>query len=172
MKNRKVFFGVALFLAVLTLGIGYAAISNVDLQITGSAAGEGVQENFNVRFTDDVTVDSNGAASRVVVEARKTGDLSGVVNVSKLSAKDETVVVTYTVENYSEDLSAALSLDSSEIVDDNFRITAVLSDNLIAAGGKATVTITITSLNTIIDEGDYTKAFAFTVTADPEAPRQ
>lgn len=171
MKNRKTFFGVALLLAVLTLGIGYAAISNVNLEITGNASGEGAQENFNVRFAEEVIVDRSAAAERVEVSATKTGDLSGRIDVSKLSAKGEKVVITYTVENYSEDLSAELSLSSAEVVDQNFRITAVLNDNFINAGESATVTVTVESLNTIIDEGDYTKDFTFTVIADPEQPQ-
>ncbi len=61
-KQKKVILGIVL-LIVLFMGIGYAAITNVELSITGRATATANQENFKVYFTGENTVKSNNDSS-------------------------------------------------------------------------------------------------------------
>ena len=92
MKNRKTFFGLALLLAVLTLGIGYAALSNVTLNITGTATGTPDSSNFKVELSEqaeDIVVDKTAANANVAVDAKVTDTLNASLTVSNMSTKNE-----------------------------------------------------------------------------------
>lgn len=103
-KTNKIIIGVIL-IAVMLLGIGYAAIQNITLNISGTAKADPSQSNFKVMFTGTPTVSDS---SKVV--AAITNDTNATINVSGLTAKGQTVTATYTVQNVSSDLSADLSV--------------------------------------------------------------
>lgn len=172
MKNKKTFVGVALLLAVLMLGIGYAALTNITLNITGTATGTPDGSNFVVKFSDDaskIVVDKTKANGNASVVAEKTGDLSAKLEVSNLTSKGESVTVTYTIENNSKDLGAELVLDPAGVKDSNFEITAVLGSDSIAKGESTTVTVTATLLVTPVT-ADVSTSFNFAVEAKPVQP--
>ena len=151
MKNKKTFIGVIVLLAVLMLGIGYAALTNITLNINGSATGTPDGSNFLVDFSDDtskIVVDKSKANANVVVVAEKTGELAAKLDVSNLTSKGESVTVSYTIENNSEDLSANLSLSPASYKDSNFEINVVLGNDSIAKGESTTITVTATLLVT------------------------
>lgn len=50
MKKRKTFLGLILVIAVLVLGVGYAALTSVNFTINGTASATADQENFKVIF--------------------------------------------------------------------------------------------------------------------------
>ena len=172
MKNKKTFIGLIVLLAVLMLGIGYAALTNITLNINGTATGIPDGSNFVVDFSDDeskIVVDKSKANTNVVVDAKKTGTLKAKLDVSNLTSKGESVTVTYTIENNSKDLNADLELSPASFKDDNFEITAVLADDSIAKGESTTVTVTATLLVTPVTE-DVSTSFNFSVEASPVQP--
>ena len=59
MKKRNTYVGLILLVAVLMLGIGYAATAQV-LKVTGTATGVYSQENFNVVFESAKAGDYDG----------------------------------------------------------------------------------------------------------------
>lgn len=61
-------FGFGLFLLVLVLGVGYAVVTSVDLNINGTAAVKGA--DLKVSFNDDTEVSS---AEKVTATATKGG---------------------------------------------------------------------------------------------------
>ena len=61
--NKIILF--TLIIVVLLLGVGYAAIQNVTLNIAGTASADASQSNFKVMFTGTPVVsDSNFAISK------------------------------------------------------------------------------------------------------------
>ena len=63
-KNKKTLQIVLLVvIAVVTLGIGYAAISAVNLIINGNATASVNQENFKVHFTQAQSITGSTGAS-------------------------------------------------------------------------------------------------------------
>ena len=49
-RTNKIIIG-AIIISILLLGIGYAAIQNITLNISGTAKADPSQSNFKVRFT-------------------------------------------------------------------------------------------------------------------------
>ena len=90
MKKRTIL--PLLLVAVLALGIGYAAVAGVTLQINGNAIVTPTQENFGVRFDGTPTVDKATAA----ILADKT---KASLDVTGLSDKNDTATATFTVLN-------------------------------------------------------------------------
>ena len=92
--NNKIIGGIVL-LAILLVAVGYAAIGNVGLNITGSAKGEAKQDNFLVEFIGTPTTGGDGTTTATINESQKT---EGTVSVSGLTARGETAIATYTVK--------------------------------------------------------------------------
>ena len=112
-KTSKI-VAIVLIAAILIIGVGYAAIGNITLNIAGSAKADPAQANFTVKFSGTPTTDkTNVAASSTTanVTAAVTDDLNATIGVTGLTAKGDTVSATYTIQNTSADLSANLSAD-------------------------------------------------------------
>lgn len=167
MKNKKVFIGVFLVLAVLTLGIGYAAISDITLNINGTASAKPSDDNFKVLFTDDPITVSDAAK----VTATKTDDLNATIAVKDLTAKGDKVTATYTMKNDSPDLSASIALPT--ITNSNEEYFNVTTDwqaaKTVASGDTVTVTVTVELVKTpVADTQEANVNLAFV--ASPQQP--
>ena len=170
MKNKTMFIGVALLVAVLMLGIGYAVLSNITLNITGSATGVPSQENFEVKFAENVTYDVSDANANIVVSPSVEGDLSAKIDVTNFVSKGESVTVDFTVQNLSKaDLNADLEVVRVGDADDNFSVTVTPAATNIAKGGSTTVTVRIESLVTPINN-NISGSFQFQLIAKPVQP--
>lgn len=167
MHKKKTFVGVFLMLAILVLGVGYAAISNITLNITGSATASPDDKNFSVKFNDTAITVSD--ANKVT--AKKTDDLNATLEVTGLTAKGDTATATYTIENASADLSASLA--SPVITNSNteyFKVTTDLADATVITHGKTTtVTVTVELIKTPITQ-DETTDITLKVVASPVEP--
>ena len=96
MKKKNTFLGVALLIAVLVLGIGYALTIN-GLKVTGTATAKEDGSNFNVIFTaadtDDDTVNAE-------IDASDTEKKTAIMDVT-LGKVGESVSAWFTIENTS-----------------------------------------------------------------------
>lgn len=165
MKRKNTYVGLVLLLAVLMLGIGYAAITNIDLKIGGSAKAVVSDENFKVAFTDKSASDEN------IVTAGITDDHNATIKVESLTAKGDSVTATYTITNQSEDLSA--SITKPTVTNDNEEYFSVTTDwdaaKEVAAKGTTTVTVTVELIKTPID-ADETANINISFVASPVQP--
>lgn len=84
MNNTSKIVLITIIVTVLLLGLGYAAIQNITLNITGTAVAETKQENFNVRFFGTPVV-SDGA----MVIASIINNQEATMNVSGLTEKGQ-----------------------------------------------------------------------------------
>lgn len=126
--------------ASILLGLGYAAIQNITLNITGTAAADPNQSNFKVRFINNpapTVTDSTYAIASI------TDDYNATINVSGLTTKGQTVSATYTIENASVDLSADLAISTTNTNTEYFKISSQLAKTSLIAGEKTTVTVTV-----------------------------
>ena len=126
--------------ASILLGLGYAAIQNITLNITGTAAADPSQSNFKVRFIHNpapTVTDSTFAIASI------TDDYNATLNVSGLTAKGQSVSATYTIENASADLSADLAISTTNTNTEYFKISSQLAKTSLIAGEKTTVTVTV-----------------------------
>lgn len=169
MNKRKTFFGIALVLAVLVLGIGYAVVANDVLTISGTATATPNDENFKVILTGTPTTDVTGAKAGSV-DAKVTNETTGSITVTGLTAKDEVVTATYKIQNNSPDLTAKLSAGVTNDNTEYFEVTAEIADaDLTVAEKETTVTVTVKMLKTPV-EANETANITITVTAEPEQP--
>ena len=136
MKKKRTLTVVAAVLAVLMLGVGYANISNITLNITDSSSATATPsaDQFAVKFTQAAKTSAPDYAT--VNQSVDTSDpTKGNIEISGLKAKGDTVVVTFTILNDSADLAANLvtAVDNTATGYDktNFEVTSFSKLNLI-----------------------------------------
>ena len=171
MKKKRTLTVVAMVLAVLLLGVGYAvAIDDIKLNITGNATATPNADQYVVKFVENSAQDiTEGKPTYISVTPGVTDDLNATIQVTGMKAKGESVTVQYTIANESADLSATLSVAVGTGVSDKFTITPVLGTTLLAKDSTTTLTVTIT-LNETPISGDLTTSVPVTVTAVPTTP--
>lgn len=108
MKNRKTLAGLFVILALLCLGIGYAAISKT-LTINGGVATgdeESLKSNFVVYFSNvDVIAKPDGVAVDASVD-KDAKTLETTFDITNMSGYGSEVKLEYTITNDSPDLYA------------------------------------------------------------------
>lgn len=182
-------------MAVLFLGIGYAAVTGVDLIINGSATAKatGEQSDFNVHFADltsagnyitytetaeedsftQTFVDSknvtaaSGSSTKSASIVVANDQLSATVDVSNMTTVGDTVTLILPVINESDGIKADLSVSVENEAEEYFNVTAVPGvETLNGSGATTTVTVTVSVIN-VPKVNDVNGTFTVTLTADP-----
>ena len=162
-KTTKVII-IAILVAVLLLGIGYAAIQNITLNIAGKATADPSQSNFKVMFTGTPEVSDS-----TYVTAGITDDTNATINVRGLTTKGQIVSATYIVQNVSTDLSADLGLVTTNSNTEYFTISSELAKTSLVAGEATTVTVTAELIKIPIQEA-VSSTVGVQITAAPVQP--
>lgn len=165
MNRKKTLYGLGLLALILVLGVGYAAVSEVTLNIDGSAtvANEALKVSFNgVTDTED---------DGKVIASSTDNSLNASIQVTNLTL-NEAVSATYTIKNQETDVDAnvikkQISNDKPEF----FEVTTSVDDSAetITAGGTGTVTVTVRLIKTPIETSDSTANIQIDLTASPVA---
>ena len=149
MKTKRTAILAFLLCAIMAIGIGFASVA-AELKVSGRATlGEHV-EGFIVEFTE-----ASGTGASIV-----DGKLARVV-VDGLDEKDETITVTYTVQNKSTNYAAELGTPSvlfvndagTQAVKDHLDIQASYDKTLLQPSEVATLTVTIKLESVVNDAG-------------------
>ena len=166
--NNKVVGGI-LLLAIILVAVGYAAITNVTLNINGTAKSGTSQSNFVVEFIGTPTTGGKGTTTATINASKKT---EGTVEVSGLTAKGDTATATYTVKNQSQDLSADLTAEATSSNEKYFETICTVEKTTLKAQEETTLTLTVKLLKTPIDETkeDLTSNIGVSITAEPKQP--
>lgn len=162
-KTRKILL-VTIIATSLLLGLGYAAITNISLNIDGYAYANTSQENFKVKFSEVI-----GVSDSIFVTARIVDDVNATIDVSGLSQKGQTATATYEVLNESDELSAELTVNTTNSNVEHFAISSKIENKSLKAGESTTVLVTVELLETPID-GDVTANIGAKLTAIPVQP--
>ena len=181
MRQKRTFVTLLLVIAILCLGIAYAAITSVNLTITGSASAVAKTGVIDVQFTgyelDDSSKGTVTASVGVTPEGEDEADMTkATINVSELTTEGDTAIVRYTIENKAEDIAAILGTPS--VVYDNtdwFSVKCELSANTLAKNNESdtdtqTATVTVTLLKTPVSDEDAEAAqddITITINAAP-----
>ena len=153
MKNKKKAYTlIAILVAIVVLGIGYATVSTL-LEITGTATvleSDGVELEFTGTPTNNGTQTGNAAAI-------DSNDSSKATCTVVLKEMNESATCTYTVANNTTDttlsatnLAIAVYEDSSYNTawsassSDYFTITSNIGASSLAHGATTTATVTVT----------------------------
>ena len=170
MKMKKSLI-MGLLIAVVTLGVGYAAISK-NLVVSGTGTMGPDPNEFKVKFTGEPTTTPD---SGVTLTAGVSSDLAATITVSGMTKAGQKATAVYTIQNDSDDLKAALSIPTGNIEVSNstyFQVDATLGKSLLAAKGTGTadtttLTVVVTALRTPTEE--QTTNITVTVKADAQA---
>lgn len=144
---------------VITLGIGYASISAINLIIIGNATASSEQANFKVKFLNEsgVTPTIEGTPTNTI---SVDSDTTASFNISTLDGKGQSVTATYKIKNISSGIGATISLRLTNSNTEYFKVTERILDDTLQAGEETTVTVEVEMLKTPI-----TEAVSTTVTA-------
>lgn len=110
MRKRKAGMLLGFIIATLVLVVGYATVTNINLSVTGTASAEASDENFNVQMVAG-SLNTDGTSTNVSVTDNTTNaekQLNVNFVATGFSAKGDKAVITYTIENSSNDLVATL----------------------------------------------------------------
>ena len=165
-QNKKTLQIVLIVLvAVLTLGIGYASISAINLIIDGNATANPNDNNFKVKFLneDGVTPMIEGSPTNTV---QIDSDTTASFNVSTLNGAGQSVTATYRVKNESPGIGASIGLQLTNSNPDYFQVTQKILDNKLQAGEETTVTVKVEMLKTPVTDAVSTNITA-TLIATP-----
>ena len=166
--NSKIIGGI-LLVAIVLVAIGYAAITNVTLNIDGTAKSEGNPDNFKVELVGEPQTSGDGTTTATINTADKT---QGTMNVSGLNAKGQTAIATYTVKNQSVDLSADLTAKATSTNDEYFEVQCSLDKTTLKAQEQTTMTVKVKLLKTPIDETkeNLSTEIGVNIDAEPKQP--
>ena len=163
MNNKKSFLILALL--VFFLGIGYAIVSSVGLEIGGTANVENA--DLKVAFNGDTEVSNEQKVTATAVD----DSLSATISVKDLQL-NEAVTATYYIKNKESDVKASVIVSDIENDKSNFFEVTTDVDNTaktIDALGVESITITIRLVKTPITTEDSKANVKVVLTASPTA---
>ena len=109
MKKKKSFTGLLIILAVLFLGVGYAAITSRTLTINGNVTVNPNENDFDVVFKGAPPITAGTDPATTATNTHHSTHRTATLTVTGLEKAGDKVVVTYTIENKSNSLKATLS---------------------------------------------------------------
>ena len=165
-KNKKILQIVLLVLiAVVTLGIGYAAISAVNLIINGNATASVNQNNFKVHFTQAQSITgSTGVSGTSNIDSQN--DTKAMFDVTGLTKVGDYAEAVYIVRNDSNGIGAEITLNLTSSNTEYFKVTETILDDKLQAGEETTAKVRVEMIKTPITDSVSTSITA-TLTASP-----
>ena len=159
-QNKKTLQIVLIVLvAVLTLGIGYASISAINLIINGNATANVNQNNFKVHFTQAQAITgTTGASGTSSIDTQD--DTKAMFDVTGLTKVGDYAEAVYTVRNDSNGVGAEISLSVSNSNSEYFKVTETILDNKLQAGDETTASVKVEMIKTPINDSVTTSVTA------------
>ena len=167
-RNTKIEGGI-LLVAIVLVAVGYAAITNIGLNINGTAKSKADPDNFKVELIGEPQTIGDGTTTATINAQDKT---KGTMTVSGLNAKGQTAIAVYTVENKSQDLSADLTAEATSSNDEYFEVQCSLDKTTLKAQEQTTMTVKVKLLKTPIDETkeNLSTEIGVNIDAEPKQP--
>ena len=165
-QNKKALQVVLIALiAVVTLGIGYASITAINLIINGNATANVNQNNFKVHFTQAQAITgTTGVSGTSTIDAQD--DTKAMFDVTGLTKVGDYAEAVYIVRNDSNGVGAEISLNLSNTNNEYFKVTETILDNKLQAGEETTAKVKVEMIKTPITDSVSTSITA-TLIATP-----
>ena len=161
-KQIKVFL-IAL-ISILTISIGYASISAINMLINGNGTASVNQNNFKVHFTEAKEITgTTGVDGTSIIES---DDTVASFNVTGLSKTGDYAEAKYTVKNDSAGIGASIGLQVTNSNSEYFIITETIDDNKLQVGEETLATVKVEMIKTPTTDSVTTNITA-TLTASP-----
>ena len=152
-QNKKILQIVLIVVvAIITLGIGYATISAINLIINGNATATVNDSNFIVHFTDkaESITGTTGAGGDLAIDTND--DTIAYFNVTGLTKSGDYGVASYTVANDSNAIGADITLKVTNSNSEYFKVTETIDDTQLQAGDTTTATVKVEMIKTPIND--------------------
>ena len=162
MKKRTGILGV--LIAILAIGIGYAVVSAIPLEIKGTGTVASNPNGFVVKFKEVASKTGDGT-----LNASITDDTHATISVSGLTESGQKATFVYTVLNASEKMNYAANLTTPTVEvekSEYFDVTAVVNNpTTIKQNETTTVTVVVTAKKTPVGD-DVTSNITVTLNAE------
>lgn len=164
MKNRKKMITTALIVLVLLLGVGYATVSSVSLNINGTSKAE--TKELQV-FYDGT---NSGTSAKVTAISSPAKAREATFTVENMTL-EETVTMTFEVKNYEKDVNATLAAPSvtENTKSEYFQVTTSCDKTTLNAGETATITVNVKLIKTPVSEEAGSTTVTVEMAASPVA---
>lgn len=161
-KNRKsIYVMIFVLIAFITIGLGYAAISAVNLSVNGIGNISANQNNFSVVFKSASVTTGTGTAS-----IDSNDSTVAYFDITGLSETGDSATATYTIKNESDGVGANITLKVTNSDSEYFQVTERVLDTSLQANEQTTATITVEMIKTPTSEA-VTTSIVGTLTATP-----
>ena len=162
-KKIKVFLFV--LISILTISIGYASISAINMLINGNGTASVNQNNFKVHFTQAQAITgTTGVSGTSTIDAQD--DTKAMFDVTGLTKVGDYAEAEYTIKNDSAGIGAEISLNLSNTNNEYFKVTETILDNKLQAGEETTAKVKVEMIKTPITDTVSTSITA-TLIASP-----
>ena len=164
MKNRKKMITTALIVLVLLLGVGYATVSSVSLNINGTSKAE--TKELQV-FYDGT---NSGTSAKVTAISSPENTRAATFTVENMTL-NETVTMTFEVKNYETDVNATLAAPSvtQNTNEEYFQVTTSCDKTTLNAGETATITVNVKLIKTPVTDEAGSTTVTVAMAASPVA---
>ena len=164
MKNRKKMITTALIVLVLLLGVGYATVSSVSLNINGTSKAE--TKELQV-FYDGT---NSGTSAKVTAISSPENTRAATFTVENMTL-NETVTMTFEVKNYETDVNATLAAPSvtQNTNREYFQVTTSCDKTTLNAGDTATITVNVKLIKTPVTDEAGSTTVTVAMSASPVA---
>lgn len=177
MKSKRN-FKILMFLlvSILFISIGYAAITNINFTINGTAHAKYTDTNMSVRFSNLVSdietsssclLDTGTMSNCATISASVTDDKTATFSISGLKGYGDTAIVRYKIIN---DGTTNVSLNISATTNTNteyFDVTTNLSNNssteVVNANGTTILTVKAKVKKVITNNANQTSTVTVTI---------
>ena len=167
MKNKfsKKQLQVLIFIciAIISLGIGYAAISSIILTINGTGTVSVNSNNFNVHFDETVnpTITQDMGSATIDAQDNKVAHIT----VTGLSKVGDSALAEYTVINESNGIGVEFGLELTNTNTEYFRVTESIVKKQLQAGQSTKVRVLVELTKTPL-ENTVTTNITGTITSN------
>lgn len=170
MKKKKSFVALALVVAVLVLGVGYA-LNTIDLKVNGDITVSPDDSNFDVKFTA-ASITTKGTLAGQTDTATIGDGKEATLSVKTLKTVGEKVVAEYTITNNSKaginaTLTTPTATQTNDAAKDYYTVTATLENNdAIIPNGTKKLTVTVELVKAPLEDvtGNFTVTFKASAT--------
>ena len=164
MISRTRLILIALVSVIILIGVGFAAITSTQLNITGNTVANPDQSNFIVKFLETTEVSDSGKVTAEVVD-----DTHATLEVRGLVTKSDYVTATYIMKNMSDDLSADIAIAIGNNNEEYFSTTAELEKTSLKAGEEAKIVVRVELIKVPKTQDETAKVTAI-IEATPVQP--
>ena len=138
MKKTQKILLIVILITIIMFSNSYAIATSKKISTIKLATSNMNQTEFKVRFSGKPKVSNESK-----VDAAITNDLCAIINASGLTMDESTETVTYIIQNTSKDLSAELSIETTNSNKEYFLIESKIEKTTLTKGEATKIIIKI-----------------------------